>query len=512
MSDVGWMFAGIALLTTSGYQRTPFSWGGSLNSIKWKGNLDQRVAALEDARLAFAPYQWFERGTMWSAEANEAYAKLLSTFYAVDAIRLLACAHGIDTGTGEAPTVIQRLLAVQVPLSSPEYLAAYANKVRKVASGSCEGGAAYTFSEADIPSVRQTVPPFQNAAGPGPAGVGEENNSPAAVVVNPQQALQTLLLSNDGSSNNAVMLEMLAMMQKQHQSLVAVAMNNNGPRDIAPVITLKAKTGWNKVLAEVKAALVEGSVPSVLKLSRVNRERLVREQTSSSDTRRVMLGGTGGAEILLPGQNTDKTTKSNATSDATWSGLSAFFRLFQIMATLTEDEFPRAKLADFFAFWTELWDSPRGKHTEKIKACVTFYEKYADELGSGTWKRRFDTDSRFLLEALSGEVPALCSQCGGCGESSKKAQGDRASGQKSERSNGTKNKRDRKPNGYCMSMIDQSSTCSETGCAFKHSPCPSCQGKCESAAKCGAWDQKVMDSKYSAIIAGVKRGGHKKRH
>ena len=165
-----------------------------------------------------------------------------------------------------------------------------------------------------------------------------------------------------------------------------------------------------------------------------------------------------------------------------------------------------------FAFWTELWDSPRGKHTEKIKACVTFYEKYADELGSGTWKQRFDTDSRFLLEALSGEVPALCGQCGGCGESSKKAQGDRASGQKSERKGSTKNKRDPKPLGYCISMLEQSSTCSDTDCAFKHSPCPSCQGKCESAAKCSAWDQKVIDSKYSATIANVKRHGYKKRH
>ena len=112
-------------------------------------------------------------------------------------------------------------------------------------------------------------------------------------------------------------------------------------------------------------------------------------------------------------------------------------------------------------------------------------------------------------------MPALCGQCGGCGESSKKA-GDRANGQKAERNGGIKNKRerdrDRKPAGYCLSIIDQSATCSETDCAFKHSPCPSCQGKCESAAKCNAWDQKVMDSKYSGIIAAVKRNGYKKRH
>jgi hypothetical protein len=506
MSDVDWMFTGVALLTTDQYRRTPFTWGGALSAVKWKGNVDQRATALQEAQAAFVPYTWLLRGDMWNNEAKEAYVKLLITFYPVDAIRLLACAHGVDVGPGDGPTVVQRLLAMQTPLSSPEYLAAYASKVRKVANGSCEGGTAYTYSVDDIPPVRQPVPLLLNE----PGVEGEHKIDPP---VDPQQALQALLLSNDGGSSNAVMLQMLSMMQAQHQSLIAVTLANNGSREVTPVITLKAKTGWSKVLAEVKAALIDGSVPAILKLSRVNRERLVREQTTSSDTRRVMLGGTGGAEILLPGQNTDRTTKSNSTSDATWSGLSAFFRLFQIMATLTEDEFPRAKLADFFAFWTELWDSPRGKHTEKIKACVTFYEKYANDLGSGTWKHRFDTDSRFLLEELSGEVPALCSQCGGCGESSKKA-GDRGSDKKAKRegvNGGTKNKRDNRKESYCLSMLEQSSTCEHTDCAFKHSPCPSCQGKCENAAKCVAWDQKAMDAKYSNQIAGIKRVSTKKR-
>ena len=66
MSDVDWMFAGVALLTTDGYRRTPFTWGGALGAIKWKGNVDQRAAALQEAKVAFSPFTWLVRGDMCS--------------------------------------------------------------------------------------------------------------------------------------------------------------------------------------------------------------------------------------------------------------------------------------------------------------------------------------------------------------------------------------------------------------------------------------------------------------
>ena len=63
MTDASWMFAGIALLTSDGYQRTPFSWGGSPQSVRYKGSADHRAAALQEARIAFADVQWLDRET-----------------------------------------------------------------------------------------------------------------------------------------------------------------------------------------------------------------------------------------------------------------------------------------------------------------------------------------------------------------------------------------------------------------------------------------------------------------
>jgi hypothetical protein len=510
-ADVAWMFEGLLLLDADAYQASPFPWAGSLQSIRWKGDLDHRTVALAAAKAGFSDLPWvptwaaeWASAAAWPDDASVVYVQLLKSFYTFDAIRVLAGAYGLD-GAGDINQVITRCLDSRIPLSSPDYLAAYANRVRKVSSGAAAGGARFAMTDDDRVPQLPRVPVLPPPAAPPVANAGNSGDA--------QRTLQDIMAASGGGPTVALIHQMLAMMQQQQALCTTLAQNQSGPRAEVLLSPPKAKTGWAKVVAETKAALIDGSVPPVLKLSRVNRERLIREQTSSTDTRKVLLGGVGGAELHLPGQNTDKTTKSGGNDDTTWSGLSAYFRLFSIMVCMTENEFPRAKMADFFAFWTELWDSPRGSRTQKIKASVTFYEKYTDELGSGTWKNRFDTDSRFLLEALSGESPALCKECGGSGDSRKGSTGDRSTSRPSDRNGGTKNKRDRptRPPGYCLSMLDVAATCTATDCRFLHSPCPSCQGKCDSAAKCSAWDQKAITEKYGQLLQAARRGGSKSK-
>jgi hypothetical protein len=136
-ADVAWMFEGILLLDADAYQASPFPWAGSLQSIKWKGDTDQRTLALTAAKGAFSDLPWLSSATEWASAAawpdaaSVAYVKLLKTFYSFDAIRVLAGAYGLD-GTGEIPLVITRCLENRIPLSSPDYLASYANRVKKV--------------------------------------------------------------------------------------------------------------------------------------------------------------------------------------------------------------------------------------------------------------------------------------------------------------------------------------------------------------------------------------------
>jgi len=309
-------------------------------------------------------------------------------------------------------------------------------------------------------------------------------------------------------------------MKQMMAMAVAMAAQMSPPKPEATPTPSKAKVGWAKVLVDTKACLVADEVPPVLKLSRANRERLKREATTAADTQKVFLGGIGGVSLLLPASNTDRTTKSNNKDDPVFSGLSGFFRLFAIMASSSEEEFPRAKMADFFSVWTELWDSPRGSRAQTIKAAVTFYKKYVEELGRGTWRVKFDSDSRFLLEALDGPSPGLCSGCGGSGEhtghvAKQGTPNDRPSGAKRDRDGPSGKGKPQGPPSPCMSMLDQKETCARTGCRFSHSPCPSCGGGCASAAKCAAWDSKAIADKYGALIRAIKlgsRSGTKRRN
>jgi hypothetical protein len=277
----------------------------------------------------------------------------------------------------------------------------------------------------------------------------------------------------------------------------------------------KAKTGWAKILSDVETCLKDGEIPPVLKLSRANRARVQKEMKASIADRRFSLGGAG-ATLTLPGVDTDSRPLPTDKDSQLWSGLSAFFRLFSIMAAMPEEDFPRESLSEFLTVWSEIWDSPMGTHAQKLSASVAFYDKHADSLGTGVWLARFDSDSRFLLEHMQGDNPAPCGQCSGSGEgglsnSDYTAGGSRGGGKGRGRGAGNgKGKRKAgsgKGGSICASMLVQSRSC-DGQCGRSHSPCACCGGGCASAKQCVAWDQAAVNTKYADVlqrIQGAKR-------
>ena len=509
--DAEWMFQGLTLGDRSQYSAAPLAWGAAPSSVRWKGDAGARQLALAETKAAFAAIRWNNPADVWSPEVITLYIRLLNKFYTKEALRLLAVIHRIDE-TGESDGVTMRCVAARVPLVAPDYLRGYASRIRKVAAGNAEGGCVFVLTDAD----RVVVVPPVVALPPVVAPI----IPPVVAPVQPE-----LMLHPDPQAlRDARTDELMAMLRQQMELNASQQIMNtrlmeergNAVKPAEFVTPPKGKTGWARIVEDTKAALIDGVVPPVLKLSRVNRERLIREHTTSSDTRKVLLGGLGGAVLHIPNANDDKTTKVGQKDDLTWSGLSAFFRLFTIMMRMPEEDFPRSKLVDFFDFWAELWDAPRGSRAQKIKATVTFYEKYAEELGTGTWKSRFDTDSRFLLEALHGESPDICRTCGGSGDkgtsvANETAPSNRTSGGGGRTHEPAKRGRDDRAKSYCISMLELSAKCEAKDCRYLHSPCPSCGGACPNAAACAAWDQQKITDKYSRLIAAVKKNKPRKR-
>ena len=284
----------------------------------------------------------------------------------------------------------------------------------------------------------------------------------------------------------------------------------------------KAKIGWEKILADTKASIIAKESPMVLKLCRANRDRVKAEAKTTSGASRVLMGGAGGVEILLPGVAAVTVTRTSATDDSTWSGLNGFFRLFSMMAAMTEEEFPRAGLADFLGMWSDLWDYSRGTRLGKIKAATAFYDAHADALGKGTWDTTFKSDSLFLFEHLEGANPALCGACGGSGEqtghdhvrSPNKNRNTNGGGRGN--TNGRAGTQDKNATGTkrksawpCLTMLKPTATCDRAVCPFNHPACVSCGLDCKSASVCVDWQQAKVDAEWGAAISkmeSTKRG------
>jgi hypothetical protein len=236
--------------------------------------------------------------------------------------------------------------------------------------------------------------------------------------------------------------------------------------------------------------------------------------------------------MVLDG-NTDKSAPVPKGSKV-WTGISAFNRLFSIMANSAEEDFPRKALAEFLDVWTNVWDSPMGSHAQKLDTVVAFYDKHAHILGQGLWVTTFSSDSLFLFERMVGEKPPMCSNCAGSGEcvpnafkgeSHQSGNGNNQSGNGNNQSgNGNKpnkakpDQKRKQLDGYCASMLIQGKTCDGT-CGRQHQPCPSCKKNCSSASNCGEWDQAGITAAHGVSIDKInsaarrntkfgKKGGH----
>jgi hypothetical protein len=559
-APTSWTFTGLLLHTTEEYASSPHSWGTSTKKITWVGNDTARVAAMAAAEAAFDGHIWGS-GVAWPAAFKDVYTKILRTYFSLPALRALMLVNG---GVGEGDeepdkdAVIDVCVVGEFPLSTPEYLRGYLEEVLLVAAGHAVGGRAFNGSAmaaadshaaavaaaaelADLRASNKRLNDELNRKTADPVQVrltctlrahhlsgttvldslathNPVHKRPVSDVV--MHKVTHVLILMCPAHDQALPPGMDPAMFKQMQMMVAIMAFQQqskpaGERlgDAVPVP--KTKAGWDKILADAKTSIINKESPVVIKLCRAHRDKVKADSKIASGSSRVLLGS--GAELLLAGVDSNTVTRTSAVDDPTWSGLNAFFRLFAMMATMTEEEFPRQGLADFLNMWSELWDYSRGTRQNKIKAATAFYDEHADTLGDGTWGATFKTDSLFLFAHLEGANPPLCRACGGSGEQAANARQPNQPGNnatdRGKRKGGTDrdNKRNNgKVSWPCMSMLKQTASCNRATCSFDHPACVSCNGSCASAAKCVDWQQAKVDSTWGSIIAQMEASRRKR--
>ena len=329
--------------------------------------------------------------------------------------------------------------------------------------------------------------------------------------------------------SNVDLEKMAAIAFDIHQRMSGTSVLPNGGNTAPPTRT---KTGWPKVLLDVEACLKNGETPSVLKLSRANRDRLQDESRAVVGKQKISIGS-GHTICLAEGSELTPSSQTTARDGPLWSGMSVFFRLFS-MVSLPEEEFSRAAMADFLSVWTEVWDSPKGSRAQRLKFMSAFYTKHVGTLGQDLWMHKMDTDSRLRDNFREGWNPAPCSTCNGTGErtvgqhpgtprgprghrGARNGGGDGGDGgggggQPAPRSS---NKRDRLPKAPCFSRLALDGICdagSAVACPYVHdSPCVSCGGTCARASACKSWDPQVVEGKYGRLLSAIRRGGKRQK-
>jgi hypothetical protein len=402
----------------------------------------------------------------------------------------------------------RRCVNAKAPLCSPGYLSAFAIHVRAVTAGTHPGGDLFVAPEFPAP----LGPPLnRQPSAADTAALLKANADNLALRQQLDAANADRTRERHGPAPNMILTA--EMFERMFNRMAPASTPQESKEYVTPP---KAKTGYAKVLLDVDASLKANEMPPVLKVSRANRARLQKETKAESTTRRVLIGNDG-ASLTIPGLDTGVTALTTDKDSQLWSGLSAFNRLFSIMAALPEEDFPRASLSEIMTVWAEVWDSPMGSHTQKLQAYIAFYDKYVGLLGTGVWLSKLDSDTRFLLEHMKGDNPAICNHCLGSGEGPSvitraDGGGGGGGGRKEERRAKETGKR-KGPTGPCASMLIQSRTCDSTSCSRAHSPCACCGGACKSAKACVAWDQAAVTAKYGAMIERInaskrRSGGH----
>ena len=134
----------LAAKTQEEYKATPFSFGGTSKSVDWTGQLTARTAAIARATASLESVEASADGP-WPEEHKAACAHLLSKYYSIAALRLLAGASGVDlpaqNDSQGRTTIVEACCVAKVPLCSPPYLAAFVKHVQAVVSGEQKGQA-----------------------------------------------------------------------------------------------------------------------------------------------------------------------------------------------------------------------------------------------------------------------------------------------------------------------------------------------------------------------------------
>ena len=513
----------LMLKTTADYTADPFPWGDSVTAVKWIGVQTKRVDALTAMDLAFTSVTWGAPAA-WPEPAESAYRLVLS-FLSVAAIRLTLAANRVDMGgvsrrSGEARSALTALaVAHKTPLSSITYLQGFAAAVVKVSSGELPGGAVFTIEDDNDGNA--------SVDGVGDDAGNNEGGAPSVADKLLQDALaradkleKALAEKEDPRPPAKFDMEQMAAMAA---ALMAAQGAISKPGS-APVSTKQA--GPEKLTDDARNALKLRKFPPVMPLSRSNFARVRTNAKELRASRTIFVGGADGLELRVPTDgNSGLPAAKTFTDGELWTGMSAFNRLFTIMMEMSEDDLPRSCLVDFFVVWRELWDSPLGTRTQKLKAMLAFFDKYADSLGQGAWGDKFDRDSRFIIEHLQGDNPVICPCCAGAGEHGAGSSCRTRSGGVRDRNGdrGARGDRDRerrprdapprkraRMTNVCLSMLDRGTDCpNPETCRHSHT-CP-CGSNCGSARNCPQWDQRAIDAKYGEDVKQMKAARAKRR-
>ena len=515
-----WTYHGLELDDQAGCAAAPFGWDGTNASLSYIGNDTQRATTHEAARAEFATIAW-DNPEAWTEGALASQQRLLKDFYSLGALRLLLVATKVSlegvSKRHERAALLELAKENKTPICSIDYLKMFAVAVVAVVNGEEPGGAVFAGAQVDAdgdgandgeddhPRVPDPVP------NPPPSDVAALQRLTAELETKLASAASALAASEKIAADRSnADQETLAQSMAKIAKLLANQADGTSSNGAIPAVP-RGKVGMAKLFADAKAMLKANQFPAVLKFSRAHIAKIKKDTKDNRGSRCVMIGGGAGIELKIPSDDSFAPATRSYVDGELWNGLSALLKLSTIMVGMPDNDLPRPALMDFFGVWSTIWDSPMGSRAQKLHAFLTFYDKYAGDLGRGSWADSLSRDSMFLLENLQGRNPAICRCCAGTGEegsgpgcrgSNSRDRPRRPQPQPRGTSSPSKRERGNKMTGLCLSMLDQYTSCGSKTC--RHSHACLCGSNCVSAAKCPKWNQKDVDARYGDDIKQMK--------
>ena len=546
--DLTWLFQEVRLKTKSEYD-AGFGYGGAKSSISL-GNSSTKVDDLAALKEAMRDTAWT---ATWSDDQALAYGRALKHF-STAALRLTLAAHdvplpppGNKTANAQRRDLHALLEEKRVPLSSPQYLIAFLEAVKSVREGVLHGDEVFAMGmELATAGAGRGPPPQEKQAQP--PSVEELMRQ----LKDAQGALATEQAKNKRPRPPAQNDTGLAGLSGQ-QILNAFAAHTDkivegmkGMRQEEKAQPPKKKSPWVKLQDEATEALVANTYLCASKLSRANQQKL-KEEGRKEKTQTTTTLGPGVSLTHSDDIARSATVDRTQTDSRHMSMLFGFYRTMSMMVDLSEEEFPRARLRDFFGLWTTIWESTNGSNAAKLEAFDRWYSERASSLGEGSWVRDFRSDNLMLNEMLRGPNVRYCASCSGTcdgaplhappasaapnrqpqptggnggGNARGGGNGGRGNGNGGRRNGGGNSNTPRDGNANsrggasardrdgrnerpCLQMVDPTATCRfGPNCSFEHSPCFVCGGSCKSAHACPDYDsnRERLQDKYGALI------------